>query len=71
MSDSVTKWHDMQDDLEKKELIDNIPSVRRIENYMPTPEEKIEAYTILSKYSSAAVIEAARILKLDGRTSTL
>jgi len=46
MSDSVTKWHDMQDDIEKKALIDNIPSVRRIENYMPTPEEKIEAYTI-------------------------
>ena len=68
MSDSVTKWHDMQDDLEKKALIDNIPSVRRIENYMPTPEEKIEACTILSKYSSAAVIEAARILKLDGST---
>ena len=36
--------------------------------HWPTPEEKIEAYTILSKYSSAAVIEAARILKLDGNT---
>ena len=68
MSDSITKWHEMQEDLEEKALIGNIPSVRRIENYIPTSEEKMEAYTILSKYSTAAVIEAARILKLDGIT---
>ena len=68
MSDSITKWHEMQEDLKEKALIGNIPSVRRIENYIPTSKEKMEAYTILSKYSTAAVIEAARILKLDGIT---
>tara|TARA_R110000851_G_scaffold86943_1_gene189297 strand:- start:3024 stop:3218 length:195 start_codon:yes stop_codon:yes gene_type:complete len=61
MSDTISKWYENND--ETTNLINNIPPVRYINNYIPTPEEVKEAYTILTKYSTAAIIEAARIAK--------
>ena len=61
MSDTINKWYENND--ETTSLIQNIPSVRYINNYIPTTEEVKEAYTILTKYSTEAIIEAARIAK--------
>jgi len=41
MSDTISKWYENND--ETTSLIQNIPSVRYINNYIPTPEEVKEA----------------------------
>lgn len=59
MSDSVTKWYDMQDEVRKPRL------KKPYTNRLISEGHKKEAYGILVEYSSEAILEAARILR-DG-----
>ena len=63
MSDSVKKWHEMQEekkssfDQEKIDAIEDKPSL--------TSLMKSQAYTILVTYQEESILEAARILSLS------
>jgi hypothetical protein len=61
MSDSVTKWYEMQNEEQEKEV------ERVTSSSSPILSEgiKSEAYTILITYHEDAILEAARILKVD------
>ena len=64
MSDSVKKYFEMvEDGLIKDPLTSNVPSFRPI----VSEGTKKQAYNILVEYPEDAILEAARILKLDGR----
>lgn len=56
MSDSVSKWYDMQDELSTK-------GIARLENKVVSEGHKKQAYNILVEYPEEAILEAARILK--------
>lgn len=58
MSDSVTKWYDMQNEKEYK------PYFKRLENRIVSEGHKKQAYQILVEYPQEAILEAARILKV-------
>lgn len=62
MSDSVTKWYEMQE--EENNEIERVTS-----SSSPILSEgmKREAYTILVTYHEQAILEAARILKKSGK----
>jgi len=63
MSDSVKKWHEMQEekkfnfDQEKIDALEDKPSL--------TGEMKAQAYAILVTYQEESILEAARILNLS------
>lgn len=61
MSDSVTKWYDMQDELSTNRPYK--PYFKRLENRIVSEGHKKQAYQILVEYPEEAILEAARILK--------
>ena len=64
MSDSVKKYFEMvEDGLVKDPLTPKVPSFEPI----LSEGTKKQAYKILIEYPEDAILEAARILKLDGR----
>lgn len=64
MSDSVSKYFEMvEDGLVEDPLTPNVPSFRPI----VSEGTKKQAFNILVEYPEDAIIEAARILKFDGR----
>jgi hypothetical protein len=66
MSDSVKKWHEMQEDKKIYESPDGGKTVferpLRVPNEL-TDDEKKEAYKVLAYYESNVILYAARILK--------
>ena len=61
MSDSVSKWYDMQEDLEQGRVYK--PYFKRLVNQIVSEGHKKQAYQILVEYPEEAILEAARILK--------
>ena len=65
MSDSVKKWHEMQEDKKIYESPDGGKTVferpLRVPNEL-TDDEKKEAYKVLAYYESNVILYAARIL---------
>lgn len=59
MSDSVSKWYEMNEEREYK------PYFKRLENRIISEGHKKQAYNILVEYPKEAILEAARILR-DG-----
>ena len=66
MSDSIKKWHEMQEDKKIYESPDGGKTVferpLRVPNEL-TDDEKKEAYKVLAYYESNVILYAARILK--------
>lgn len=58
MSDSISKWYDMQDDLTEGKVFK--PHSKK---FISEGHKKL-AYTILIEYPEEAILEAARILKV-------
>lgn len=66
MSDSVKKWHEMQEDKKIYESPDGGKTVFERPLKVPnelTDDEKKEAYKVLAYYESNVILYAARILK--------
>lgn len=61
MSDSVSKWYDMQEDLEQVRVYK--PYFKKLVNRIVSEGHKKQAYNILVEYPEEAILEAARILK--------
>lgn len=63
MSDSVSKWCDMQEDPEHGRVYK--PYLKKFVNRIVSEGHKKQAYNILIEYPEEAILEAARILR-DG-----
>lgn len=61
MSDSVSKWHDMQEDVETG----GVPSYSTISHSFDNNLDSIkkEAYTILANYKEDSIFKAVEILQ--------
>ena len=57
MSDSVSKWHEMQEDK------GNIRLYKPYTNRLISEGHKKQAYNILVEYPTEAILEAARIIE--------
>lgn len=66
MSDSITKWHEMQEEKKIFESPDGGKTIKSrpiVEPKSLTEEQKKEAYKILAYYEKEVIEYAARILK--------
>lgn len=59
MSDSISKWYDMQEEISSPNLY------KPFTNRFVSEGHKKQAYSILVEYPKEAILEAARILR-DG-----
>lgn len=68
MSDSVKKWHEMQEEKKIYESPDGGKTIRSrkiVEPKSLTEEEKKEAYKILAFYDTKVILHAASIINND------